>query len=132
MSVSCSLVAFGHGEPVVSGCRAVVLRVPSVTGGGSPFGPVRAVFAFRVQHFGEVGVVATLLGRCVAGIGDGVTLVGGGQGCLGDVYSLGLGGLAFRHGALAFRHSGLAFRHGGLAAFQIGLVWLGVGLERVG
>jgi len=72
------LVAFGHREPVVAGCRAVVLRVPSVTGGVSPFGPVRAVFAFRVQHFGEVGVVATLLGRCVAGIGDGVTLVGGG------------------------------------------------------
>ena len=87
---------------------------------------------FRVQHFGEVGVVAALVGRYVAGIGYGVTLVGGGQSGPGGGHSLGLGGLALRHSGLALRNSGLTFRHVSFAAFKIDVVRSRVGFRRVG
>jgi hypothetical protein len=72
----------------------------------------------RVEHFGEVGVVAALLRRDVTGTGDGVTLVRGGHGCLGGVHPLGPCGLVCRHGGFATFQIGFATGQIGLATGQ--------------
>lgn len=111
--------------PTAAGGRAVLLRVFSGSGGVSTIRPVGAVVACRVQHLGEVSVDAAFLGRCVAGVRDGVTMVGGSQGGLDGVHPCGMGGLACRRCDLTAVQVLLTALEIDLTALQIDLMRFG-------
>ncbi len=92
-----------QSKPIVTGCGAIILRVPAVEHGVAAFGPVAAVplFALGGQQFGEIVVVLALVGGAISGIGGGVTLVGSVQDHVGRFHALREGGLPSHHGRLA-------------------------------
>jgi hypothetical protein len=70
-----------HGQchPITTRCRAVVLRVLTIQGRGSPLRPGIAVLGTDIQELREIPIVLAPLGSTVSSFGEGIPLVGDGQ-----------------------------------------------------
>jgi hypothetical protein len=79
-----------QGDPIETGCSAVILRLLAIKGRGSTLRPVVAVFTVgSSQELSTVEVVLTRVGGKVSIIGQRIPLVSGIQDLLGVSHALG-------------------------------------------
>lgn len=112
--------ALGQTNPIIMGCRPVILGVHAIHSGVSAFWPVVAVatLTWWGQHLREVLIAFAFVGGSVSGIGRDVPRIGGSQDLVGLFHACGEGGFAGRY-------IGLATLEVGLASIKVRLVWFG-------